>query len=153
MSAQRLDALDRFCLKKANIEIAKLEEDVGFLKRRAATLGCYHKRFPEWPETPSQFEHIQAFIDLLNELGKKGGNSFQIAELKCDLHAQLRKHGCGESEVQHRWYLAIMIQRAVDATISGLHGQIVEFEDDRKRIEKELSNPGNSNTMPTVVKE
>ncbi|KAL6920594.1 hypothetical protein FSHL1_004571 [Fusarium sambucinum] len=151
MSAQRLDAVNRFFLENANIQIPKLEEEIYFLKTRAVALGCYHKRFPKWPETPSQLEHIQAFIDLLDELRKKGGNSFQIAELKCDLHAQLRKHDYGESEVHHRWYLAIMIQRAVDATISGLQGQIVEFEDDRKKILKELSDSGN--TMPTVVKE
>ncbi|KAM0496488.1 hypothetical protein ACHAP8_007387 [Fusarium lateritium] len=140
MSAQRLDAVNRFFLENANIQIPKLEEEIYFLKTRAVALGCYHKRFPKWPETPSQLEHIQAFIDLLDELRKKGGNSFQIAELKCDLHAQLRKHD-----------YAIMIQRAVDATISGLQGQIVEFEDDRKKILKELSDSGN--TMPTVVKE
>ncbi|KAG8675870.1 hypothetical protein FPOAC2_01951 [Fusarium poae] len=151
MSAQSLGVVDKCFLEMANRNIAELEEDMDFVKRRAAALKCYDKRFPKWPETPSQLEHIQAFIELLDDLKTRGGKSTDIAELKRDLRAQLVKDGHVESEVCHRRYLADRIQRTVDAAISSLRAEIVEFDDVRKKILRDLRNSGN--TMPTVGNE
>lgn len=82
---------------------------------------------PKCLEIPDQIEHTEAFIDLLSDLGNRGGNKKDIAELQRELRAQMRKDDYGELEVSYRRSLSRRIQRVVDATMSALRADISEW--------------------------
>ncbi|RGP72501.1 hypothetical protein FSPOR_2712 [Fusarium sporotrichioides] len=124
MAARSGEEPIRLLAKVIDSELVKSKNILAYLKRRATAHGCYYDRFPQWPDQPSQLEHIEAFVELLDDLKDKNGDSNAISELQRDLRAQMHKDDCGESEVRHCRSLADRIQCVIDATMSALRAKI-----------------------------